>query len=490
MLVAGVGRRGGAAGSRAPVVRIAALPLLLGLAIACASLDRGLWFDELVTLTRTAPDVRAATFWRVMLDDQHPLGHYGLVYLSRLTGLESVIALRALNLLGVIAVLLAVHFAVRRAALTHAQAAALLALFSASPIFFGYLPELRGYFLGFAGSIVCACLWLTLLSATRLSHRDLVRWSVGLALYLQTHYFALPLAALLTLMALALRVRRARSRETLALALTSLLVALPALLMFRAQAHVTFRPGKMDHLMTDWRAVLREVLHTLLDAAGRNVAAYALCVLAALALLRGRRTLSAYLPFLLLAGAALVMYGGYVLATPLHPIISPRYLVVGAGALTVAVAGVALGPGAPRHALALLCLFAAITQVRVRVLGLHTGEHWRTSALQVASVVRGCPATRVFAALLVDPTRSPVEAPPIWRTGYRYYAHEQGFDVRELWPGDLVRAHAGCPSVIWLEYAYKVAGLPAERLLRALRVEVQGSPSVRYVGSGALVLVR
>jgi hypothetical protein len=133
---------------------------------------------------------------------------------------------------------------------------------------------------------------------------------------------------------------------------------------------------------------------------------------------------------------------------------------------------------------------ALALQLRMGLRGQYAFAHWRASAQAVAALTRACPETRVHAALLVHHTNDTLRAPPIWHTGYRYYAHEQGFSFSPLRRGELVTPGARCPSVIWLEDTYKVAGSPVARVLSELQVSARGAASVRYVGSGALVLVR
>lgn len=469
-------------------VSLASLVLVAGVVLASANLDRGVWHDEFVTLFKTAPGVSLADFARYLAREQHPIGHYGLAYVARQLGLESVVALRALNLLGVPLVLAGLRHAQRRGALSVGQACVVAMVYASSPIFFAYAAELRAYFLAYAASIAVACAWLVVCTRP-LARGDLRALGLTLLVYCNLQYFALPLAGLLTTTAcLALRRRGAR-RDALRLALTSALAAAPALALWLVQARVTFAAGKMAHLGIATHGVLRTMQSIARDALGRNGAVYLLVPLALFAIVRGRRPRAHHAALLVLGALVLALYGALAVGAQLAPILAERYLVVPAGAITV-LAALAVGPGAPRFGVVLVAIAALAMQARILVRAPYREAHWHASAAAVAAEVRACSTTRVLAAVLVDHTRDPEEAVDTWRTGYRYYAGVLGFSIAELQRGEVVHGGSACPSVIWIEHAWKTASAPLPEVLRELEVTTRGVAELRRVGSGLLVLVR
>ena len=121
---------------------LAGLTLAAGLAIAFSTLSRGVWLDEFFTYHITAYGVTSGQFLAAMAREPAPLLHNGLVFLAQAGGLTTFVGLRALNILGVALVFVALWFAVRREAINLSSACIVVrsVLFSLFRLFRGTPP--------------------------------------------------------------------------------------------------------------------------------------------------------------------------------------------------------------------------------------------------------------------------------------------------------------------------------------------------------------
>ena len=256
---------------------LATLVLAAGVAIACSTLSRGVWLDELSPAT-TASDVTGRQFLVAMSTEQHPLLHYGLVFLAQAAGLTTFAELRGLNILGVVLVLAALWHAYRRGAVDSSAACIIVSLYASSPIFLDYFAELRAYC--FAASSLDRRHPGVADAAERgrhekreLSGPDCVR--VSLAIFTSLHYFATVLGGLLTL-ALALENGLAgRMKTAMAISMAGLIAAAPAVIMGAIQREATFAAGRNTWVTTSPIAAVSTIVHVIRDATASNLPAFA-----------------------------------------------------------------------------------------------------------------------------------------------------------------------------------------------------------------------
>jgi hypothetical protein len=467
---------------------LAAATVVLGVVVAASTLGRGAWLDEFWTLASTGPDMPPAEFFAIMARDVHPLLHYGLVFVVRSLGLEDLIALRALNMLGAPLVAWALWLAHRRGAISTPQAIVLTALYVSSIGFLAYLAELRAYFLVFSSSVGVALLW-RLLARTAAGGGAwgpglLAAWGLGLAVFVNLHYFATLLGGLLTLALLVMRPWRA----TLPLAVVSLLAAAPAVAVALVQA------ANVDTGIVSWVQSGRiDAAFMMVEAAwgatAYNVVALGCALAAALYAVERGDAARGLRDEIALAAVMLAYYGILLSINLVRPIIVDRYLIAAGGPLVVLVALLAGGAGAPRWGPAAVCLFALALQGRALYAGTYRDEGWSTSARFVAEAARACPTTRV----VVDPMGSPPHVRmyiATMRYGLRYYADRLGFDAIEVGPGDTLPPSGDCPTLVWLEHHGLSGATSGPEALAALQLETASDAQLLRIGSGAVIVLR
>jgi hypothetical protein len=471
---------------------LATLVLAAGLAIAFSTLSRGVWLDEFITRATTAPDVTGRQFLVAMSTEQHPLLHYGLIFLAQAAGLTTFAELRGLNILGVVLVLAALWHAYRRHVVDSSAVCIIVSLYASSPIFLDYFAELRAYCLLYSASIAVTLAWLTLretAATKRTSSGDLVVYGVSLAIFTSLHYFATLLGGLLTL-ALALEHGLAgRVKTAMAISVGGIIAAAPALVMGAIQREATFAPGRNTWVTTSPMAAVSTIGHVIRDATASNLPALA-CGIVTMLFLVERKSLWKDLRGAVMLGATVALFFAVILGlNTLRPIVVDRYLFAAAGAVGVGVALLSARPGMPQLATSAICLFALTMEVdAVRTRRFHR-DGWRTSAQEVAHQVASCPGTRVFADPFVYQGVADSEA-RFWREGYRFYADAFAFDFAEIGRGATVSAAGVCPSLVWIEHSWRVQGFPLDRLLAELNIKVIGGAALSYVGSGAVIVVR
>ena len=166
---------------------------LFGIAIALTTLERGPWLDEFLTIAWTTNTSPREFLYLVTIVEYQPILHFGLIFLAQHAGITDVALLRALNILGLPLVLLALRYARRQRAINVPQALVLWVLYTSSPIFFEYFAELRSYFLLYSASIALSIIWYVLMKHIEenryLSWFMIATWAAYLMIFANLHYF-------------------------------------------------------------------------------------------------------------------------------------------------------------------------------------------------------------------------------------------------------------------------------------------------------------
>jgi hypothetical protein len=165
-------------------------------------------------------------------------------------------------------------------------------------------------------------------------------------------------------------------------------------------------------------------------------------------------------------------FGALDLANAAMPLIVDRYLIAGAGAVTVAIAILAASSEAPVWLPAIASAFARFLQGQTLRYNLNFPDHgWMSSARAVAQFVSECPSSRVFAYPAYNHTHGlndPAIALRINRFSYGYYAKKFQFAYEDLSSGSTVAASGQCPSIIWIEHMMIYAETPNPNVERVL----------------------
>jgi hypothetical protein len=507
-------------------VCLAALVLAAGLAAGIAVIGRGIWLDEFAEIFTSRHGPSFWDFLQNLGEDIHPILHYVLLYTANLLGISDIKGLRLLNLLGVPLVIWSLWWtwkqekasaAASRSALTASQASAVIALYASSAIFLNYLAEARCYFLLISASIAVTLVWRVLMDREGWENGAAARlwaWGFSLAILVNLHYFATLFGGLLTI---ALLVRHGALREwrrTLAIASIAALAASPALLMalyqFRVQTQIEYH--NVSWITTGSAAALRIYLEVLTGAAGYSIPAVVAALAALVTVLRHKRAVDAETPAGLesrgisgklsgiLAGRDMILFmvtaGFFALIFAVnvwHPVVIDRYLFPACGPVIVLLAITAAGVSAPRWSVFAICIFALIVQVRGILEGEYDRPGWAASASEVASAVKACPETAVYAY-------------PFWdesRFGQSYYAELYGFTFQAAGPGDSIPRQDNCANIVWIEHADELFNastygleneddrekIRVEDILGRLKLRTEGKAEAKFVESGLLILV-
>ncbi|MES1156684.1 MAG: hypothetical protein ABUL73_02790 [Alphaproteobacteria bacterium] len=470
---------------------LAAATLALGLGIGFALLGRGAWLDEFWTLVTTQPDQSWARFWSLMAHEVHPPLHYILVEAARKIGVSDIAALRALNLLGVPLVFIALGYALRRKALDGGQACALLAIYASSPMFLDTLADLRAYFLLYSAGIAVAVLARVLMRAAARSEPwdwpTLALWFLSLFVFVNLHYYAVLMGGLLTTALILVR----RGRGILAFAAVSALAATPAVILFAVQ-----RSSGTD--LTSWIQTGRiDAILLMLDqtwAAGAgNVVAFGLAVTMLLIGLQRRALQEEQRDSLVLLAALAVFFAFLAVVNFVRPIVIDRYLIAGGGCALTALVLLAVAPQSPRWSVVAICTFALLSQVRAvhtgdfeRTYAVHVRRGWIESAEAVRTMVAACPSARVF----IDPS---IYAGPhdmfteARRFGMNYYAARFGFQPQEIAAGEKAPDPGACPNIVWFEHVLAPPQRAADMVAGA-KLEFTGQVEMVRAGSGVVLI--
>jgi hypothetical protein len=473
---------------------LSVLVALFGIAIALKTLERGPWFDEFQTLTWTTDTSPREFLYLVTIREYQPILYYGLIFLAQHAGITDVALLRALNILGLPLVLLALLYARRQKAINVPQALVLWVLFTSSPIFLTFFAELRSYFLLYSASIGLSIIWYVLMKHIEenryLSWFMIATWAAYLTIFANLHYFGTLFGGILTAaLLIKLAIRRSWS-QALVVAGISFAAAAPALALVAVQIH-SIPENFVLWIKTTPITSVRYSLGIVRHAASNNLAAVASAVVVTFLFLKdGRKSIELRAPFMLLGMVGLFL-GGLILADAIRPLVIYRYLIPAAGAVTFAVAILASACGSSVWVPALVSVNALFAQAYAlySILGI---ENWPPTVRAIAQLKSECATTKIFAyppmLLQVDP----VVGPKINSVIYGYYAKKFGFSYEDLRPGATVATSGPCPSVIWIEDPVQ-SGLntEVEQVLHDLRISKLGDVETkRYNILGALIIVR
>jgi hypothetical protein len=475
---------------------------LFGIIIGVMLLGRGIWADEFVTLAWTTPKTSISEFLHLMITHEiHPILHYGIVYLLQVNGEMDVALLRSVNLLGVPIVIFSLAYAVRYNAITLLQSLMTFVLFTSSPIFFEYFAELRSYFLLYSVSIATSVLWYVLVSqietGKKVSNGMVILWFADLLIYVNLHYFATVFGGLLTAFLLARLAVQRSWFQVYVFAGVSLIAATPALLLGIAQ--VLFSPLKD---MTSWidtslKDSIKISLHMIENAAAWNLPVAASAVVMGLYTFENKKKLKELQIAMMLLVVVALFLAIVIILNGMTPLLVERYLIVGAGAVTLSVGIFAGSSGGPVWLPIAASVTALLLQVQVlrSPLVANDARGWLSSAKAVAQLTSECPSTIVLAFpayLAINDT--PEIALRVNAASYGYYAKKLRFSYENLLPEGSVEASGSCPKVIWIEHArYILNEIPnatAEQVLKFLHIHAFGSLELKQVETGLLILVR
>lgn len=477
---------------------LAALVGSSGIAIALMTVERGVWMDEFVTIAWTTPGTSPREFLHLMITrDLHPILHYGIVYLLQAGSVTDIAQLRCINLLGLPLVILAVAYGFRHKSINLSQALVIWVLFASSPIFFEYFAELRPYFLLYAASIAISILWCVVMrhidAGQNVPATMISIWGACLAIFVNLHYFATILGGMLTAVLLMRLASRRLWSQVLVIAGVSLVAAAPALVLGALQA-VSTPKGLMSWIKTSPIGSIGISVRMIEGAASRNLAAVACAVVTCLFILEDWRKKWAELrtPVILLGVIALFL-GALVLANVITSLIVDRYLIAGAGAVTVVVAILAASSGAPVWLPAAASAIALLVQAQTLRSNLGIDERgWLPSTRAVAQLHSECPTTKIFAYPAYNHTNGLNDISfglKINSISYGYYAKKFQFSYEDLRPGATVAASGPCPSVIWIEHLTRFFA-DSDEILNEFQISKIGVAEMKRYGLGVVIVVR
>ncbi len=451
---------------------LSGLSSALGILIALSTLTWGPWNDEFWTIASTARGLTVHEFLGNMYRDQHPIVHYGLIYLAQASGITDIAALRLLNILGVVLVAVVLGYAYRQKAINGRQIMVVAVIYASSPLFLTYFSELRAYFILYSASISISILWLAIaqrIDETRnVSPGMIAAWGSCLAIFANLHYFATIFGGLLTLALLADLAWRKLWRLAVFIAAISLAAAVPAVLLGVTQAKFSLS-GQMDWITTTFPQAVVIVAVIVAKAAAFNVPAVGCAMIAALTptedrVLRQRRRNI----FVLIMMTAL-FFGLMIGLNAITPLIWDRYLMSAAGAVTVAVAILVGGPNAPQWGPAAAAIVAIAWQIYAITWLDYDNRGFTPIATAIVQAAKECKTTKVFAFI---PSENAAER----RIGFSYYAEKFHFSYTEI-TSKSPQAIAGgaCPSLLWIWGTRFDAGKTAAQILGAYYLRVEGN---------------
>lgn len=172
----------------------------------------------------------------------------------------------------------------------------------------------------------------------------IVAWGACLAIFVNLHYFATIFGGVLTLALLASLASRGNWRLAWLIGLVGLAAATPALLLGAMQAKFSLS-GQMGWITTTLREAIRFVIRIVKNAAAFNLVAEACAITAALFLIEDDKRRSQQRNVMVLIGLTALFFAVMIGLNAIVPMIRDRYLMSAAGAVTVAVALLAAGPG-------------------------------------------------------------------------------------------------------------------------------------------------
>ncbi len=455
------------------------LAVALGIGVALSTLTWGPWNDEFWTLAATAKGITVHEFLGNMSRDQHPIFHYGLIYLAQTIGISSIPVLRSLNVLGLVVVAAVLAYAHRQKTINATQIMLIATIYASSPLSFSYFSELRAYFLLYSASISVSILWLMLSQRVGegrpVPASMIAAWGTCLALFVNLHYFATIFGGILTLALLATLAWRRLWRLSLILAVVSFAAALPALALGAVQSTSSLS-GQMGWITTTFRQAIDFVVIVVEKSTAFNVPVIACAIIAAVlpiedrALRRQRRNI---LTLLVLAALFFTLMVGL---NALMPLIWDRYLLAAAGAVTVAVALLGGGAGSPKWIPAAAAIVAMAWQIYATTWLDYTGRGFTPTAAAIAQATAECPPTKVFVLV-------PSEEARTHRIAFQYYGEKYKFPYTEITSTQPVAAGGACPSLVWIWGSRADGGKTAAQIVRDYDLRVQGDVALKLFDS-------
>ncbi len=488
--------------SSAVNISLAALVGFFGIAIALMTLRRGIWADEFITIAWTSPGTSPREFLRLMINrDFHPILYYGLVYVLQTAGETDVARLRSVNLLGLPLVISAMAYGIRQKTINLTQALIVLVLFASSPIFFEHFAELRCYFLLYAASIASSVLWYVLMrqidTGGKIPGTMILVWAACLAIFVNLHYFATIFGGMLTAALLARLAVRRKWSQALAVGGAGLAAAAPALILGALQVFST-RIGMMSWIRTGLIESIELSLRMIENASAWNLAVVAGAVVTCLFALENRRKWVEIRTATILLGIVVLFLGILVILNAITPLMVDRYLIASAGAVTFSLAILTASSGAPIWMPGVACAIALLLQAQIFRSNLifDATRGWLSSAKAVAQLKSECPTTRVFTPIyrhLIGRSDDIAVARKINSVSYGYYAKKFLFSYEDLLPGTTIGPTGSCPSIIWIEHAWRVFELTpnatAEEVLNQFSISKIGRAEWKRYGSGIVMVI-
>ena len=476
---------------------LAGLSLVIGIAIAFASLPRSLWLDEFDIIAQTR-GLAPSQFLNALRSDAHPLLYTGLIYGAQAAGISDIAVLRGLNIIGLPWALWPLWICWRRGVLSLPEVSVAVALYASSPNFLITFADIRPYFILSSASLAVSAVWLLMMrhDRTKATREPILIWTLCLAVFVNLHYFATLFGGVLTFFLLCQRAARREWRSAAIIAATSLFVAVPALALAVLQTHDVFVANYSYWIPAGLGAASSAAGEALLEGAAFNVPAV-ICAAIGLRGAFGPRADRGWTHILLVAAIAL-FYAVLMVAHLLKPMIVERYLTAATGAITIALAIFTCAPPVPKWAPLAACVCALLVQGATIVFHWTSRHGWQFSAERVAAMNAACPTTQIYTVPFARVNGAAINAAPInpmdlagRRLGYQYYASRLKFSYTELKPGNVVSAAGKCPSLVWFEHFWPVNEDTPEDVLQPLALRAAGPAEVKQIGDGSvIVLVR
>lgn len=426
---------------------LSGLSVAFGVLIALSTLTWGPWNDEFWTLASTATGMTAHEFLSNMYRDQHPIFHYGLVYLAQAIGITDIAALRSFNLIGLGLVAATLIYAYRQQTINAPQIMLVAVIYASSPLFLSYFSELRAYFILYSASISVSILWLMIAQRVDelrpLPATMIAAWGICLAVFVNLHYFATIFGGILTLALLATLAWRRLWYLTLVMAAVSGAAAAPALLLGAVQATPSLS-GQMSWITTTFRQAVEFVALIVGKAAAFNLPAIACAVIAGLLPIKDRALRRQRHNVVVLIMLTALFFTLMIGLNAIVPLIWDRYLMSAAGTVTVAVALLAGGPGTPKRIPAAAGIVAIVWQIYAVTWLDYNNRGFSPIASAIVKTTTGCKTTKVFALV-------PSQEATMHRMAFQYYAEKFNFSYAEITskPQQAITGGA-CPSLVWI----------------------------------------
>jgi hypothetical protein len=486
---------------------VAYAALAIGSCVA-AAIVWGPWLDEFYSLYVTDPARPLSELWGYWVTDNHPF--YFSFFTRELRALLplSLIGLRLANLVPLLAILAMAGLYGRRDREGRLFVLLSLVLLLSSGALFDHLHDFRSYFSLLAAGYANALATAYLFRKPPPQRLSILLWLLSAALLANIHYLGTLFAALQAGVLAVILAAQGRRCLGLGLAAATAAAALPSIgyAVYQSGFILSETGGRFWVRSTTGEAFA--MIGSALPAqTGRNLAAYAACLLAvagALGGVRARRLGPALrggpvLPGLLAVVGAGIAFLAVLLLVNLHtPIFVERYLVPLNGPLCVglALALSTLRPAVLRSAAAVLVLINAgltLSLVRSEDYRLRA-PRWNATAAYIAQQVAACPTTRILAIDSGNP-RGP-QLSPVFLTGYGYLAGRYGFAFTPLVATGRVtsRPSGPCPEIFWMEHLLGVRpdAQAATDWMRQIGVEFASDPrrTRTYWGeTGGVILV-